>query len=171
MKTLFVVFAVGSAIGVSNNAFSTTRRGSLAVTGSIIGSLALTIQPAGGNDASAETIAAAATLANTRMFSSASTAFTAVPPVSDWFPSNLDVIAVKANTPSSNYTVTAQFANNLDSGLGWSVHFVSVNFGWAASLSCSKCTNASTPHAPWTTLIHDHANAGMENVRLMAISN
>jgi hypothetical protein len=106
------------------------------VTGTIVSSISLTIDSAGGSGQSGMGTSAATTgLGNISKFGALPTNFTRTVSATDWtLSSTVGVTVTKANSISTAYTLNAKLASAPTSGIVWKVNAVTLNATTGARL-------------------------------------
>jgi hypothetical protein len=176
MKRILVTLAVMTFMGIGTSAFATspTSSGSLAVSGTVVSSIAFTVEAAGGSTSGLSTNAASTALGSVSKYGSAPTGFTLTPGSSDWtLSSNVGVKVVKANSASATYALTAQLSGAPATGVSWSLNSVALTAATAGSIT-STGTYAATPSYAWTIAVTDAAVAttALDNtINFIATSN
>jgi hypothetical protein len=152
LASLFALAAVGSANAA-------TSSGTLTVTGTIESSISLTIESAGGTTSGTGTAAATSALGNISKYGTPPTGFTLAQGASDWtLSSTVGVKVEKANTPSTDYSLTAQLGSAPASGVAWKLNGSTLSDSAATTLT-STGTYGSTGSYSWDIVIADSAAA------------
>jgi hypothetical protein len=132
-----------------------TATGTLAVTGTIVGSISLTIESAGGTASGLTTNAASTDLATISKFGAAPTGFTKTLSANSWaLNSTIGVKVVKANSISTAYTLNAKLATAPVAGLTWTVNAVLLNATTAQAMTAAG-VYGSTGSYSWNVGILD----------------
>jgi hypothetical protein len=148
---IFGVVAFAGAAGAQD-----TATGTLAVTGTIVSSISLTIASAGGSGQSGMGTSAATTgLGSVSKFGALPTNFTIVRGASDYtLSSTIGVTVVKANSISTAYTLNAKLATAPASGIVWKVNNFALNAAGVVALTAAGAWG-TTPVYPWDIVITD----------------
>jgi hypothetical protein len=154
-------FALGAAIvGVFAFAGSASAQdvatGTLAVTGTVVSSISLTIDSAGGASQTGMGTSAASTgLGNVSKFGVLPTNFTIARTTTDYtLSSTIGVTVVKANSISTAYTLNAKLATAPTSGIVWSVNGFPINAAGVVALTAAGAWG-TTPVYAWDIVIAD----------------
>jgi hypothetical protein len=150
----FVTFA-GSASAQD------TAAGTLAVTGTVISSISMTIESAGGTTSGLGTDTASTALGSFSKFGTTPTGFTKVNTVAnEWtLSSTIGVKVVKANSISTAYTLNAKLNSAPTTGVAWTVNAVLLNATTAQALTAAGAYG-STASYNWDIAILDSVAAG-----------
>jgi len=159
MKTNQKIALGAAVLGIAAFASSAraqdTSTGTLAVTGTIVSSISLTIDSAGGSPSGLGTSAASTDLGNISKFGALPTNFTMSRGASSWtLSSTIGVTVVKANSISTAYTLNAKLASAPTTGVAWTVNAVLLNATTAQALTAAGAWG-SAPTYPWTIVIQD----------------
>ncbi|MFN7130645.1 MAG: hypothetical protein ACK4N5_01095, partial [Myxococcales bacterium] len=124
MRNNLRVLLVASTLLIgSTSAFAASSEGTLTVTGTVESSISLTIESAGGSFSGAGTSAATSALGTISKYGSAPTGFTLARGSSDWtLSSTIGVKVEKANSTSTDYTLTCQLGTAPATGITWKVN-------------------------------------------------
>jgi hypothetical protein len=134
-----------------------TATGTLTVTGTIVSSISLTIQSAGGSTSGLGTSAATTDLGSISKFGALPTGFSIARTGANWtLSSTVGVTVVKANSISTAYTLNAKLASAPTSSVVWKVNGFALN---AASVTALTAAGAwgSSPTYSWDIVIPDAA--------------
>ena len=133
-----------------------TATGTLAVTGTVVSSISLTIASAGGSGQSGMGTSAATTgLGSISKFGAIPAGFTRVSTASDWtLSSAIGVTVTKANSPSTAYTLNAKLSTAPAVGVVWKVNAVALNAATVSALTAAGAWG-STPTYAWDLVIAD----------------
>jgi predicted secreted protein len=157
-KILAVAFAV-SMFGVAGAALADTSSGTLTVTGTVMSSIDLTIESAGGTTSGTGTASATSALGSISKYGSAPTGFTLARGASNWtLSSTVGVKVEKANLTSTDYTLTAQLGSAPASGVTWKLNGSTLSDASATTLT-STGTYGSTGSYSWDIVVADSAAA------------
>jgi hypothetical protein len=174
VKRIFATVAVMTFMGIGTSAFAATSSGALVVSGSVVSSIAFTVESAGGSTSGLSTNAASTALGSVSKYGSAPSGFTITPGGSDWtLSSNIGVKVLKANSASANYTLTAQLSGAPATGVSWSLNSVALTAASAGSINATG-TYAATPTYAWSIAVTDAAAAAtaLDNtINFIATSN
>jgi hypothetical protein len=132
-----------------------TASGTLAVTGTVVSSIELTIDSAGGTF-SGPGVATTTDLGNISKFGGVvPTGFTRSTTSSDWtLTSAIGVTVTKANSASTAYTLNAKLASAPAGGVAWTVNGFTLNAATVTAMTAAGVWG-STPTYPWTITIPD----------------
>ena len=137
-----------------------TATGTLAVTGTIVSSISLTIDSAGGTTGGLGTNAATSALGSISKFGALPTGFTIVRGTTDYtLSSSIGVTVVKANSASTAYTLNAKLATAPAAGIVWKVNAFTLNGATVVPLTAAGAWG-STPTYAWDIVIDDVVPAG-----------
>jgi hypothetical protein len=159
MNTKNILFGA-AVLGVVSFAGSAsaqdTATGTLSVTGTIVSSISLTIDSAGGGSQSGMgTNTASTALGSISKFGALPTNFTRVVGATDWtLSSTVGVTVTKANSISTAYTLNAKLSTAPTAGIVWKVNAVTLNATTAQALTAAGAWG-STPTYPWDLVISD----------------
>jgi hypothetical protein len=133
-----------------------TATGTLAVTGTIVSSISLTIDSAGGSGQTGMgTRAATTNLGSVSKFGALPANFTQVRGASSWtLSSSIGVTVVKANSISTAYTLNAKLATAPTAGIAWKVNAFTLNAATDTALTAAGAWG-STPTYAWDIVIQD----------------
>jgi hypothetical protein len=132
-----------------------TATGTLAVTGTVVSSISLTIESAGGTTSGLGTDAATTSLGSISKFGAVPTGFTRAVGASTWtLSSTVGVKVVKANSISTAYTLNAKLASTPTTGIAWNVNAVLLNSTTAQALTAAG-VYGSTGSYSWDIVIQD----------------
>jgi hypothetical protein len=133
-----------------------TATGTLAVTGTVVSSISLTIASAGGSGQSGMGTSAATTgLGSISKFGALPTNFTRTVSATDWtLSSTIGVTVTKANSISTAYTLNAKLSTAPATGVVWKVNAVTLNATTAQALTAAGVWG-STPTYAWDLVIDD----------------
>jgi hypothetical protein len=134
-----------------------TATGTLSVTGTVVSSISLTIDSAGGGSQSGMGTSAATTaLGSISKFGGVVPAnFTRTITATDWtLSSTVGVTVTKANSISTAYTLNAKLSTAPATGVLWNVNAVLLNATTAQALTAAGVWG-STPTYAWTITIPD----------------
>jgi hypothetical protein len=152
-------FIIGCCFLVGMLAFPTfvkaqTGSGTLTVTGTVVGSITLTIQSAGGTFTQGGTGAASTDLGSISKFGALPTGFTRTTAATTWtLASSIGVKCDKANSISTAYTLNAQLATAPATGVIWTVDAVALTPGIQALTAAG--VYGATPTYVWSIQIPD----------------
>lgn len=173
MKALLVTSSAIVLLAASAVANADTASGTLVTTGTIISSINLTVQSAGGTTSGTGTEAATSALGNFGKYVAAPTGFTLARGASDYtLSSTIGVQVDKANLTSTDYTLTAQLDAAPASGVTWKLNGSTLSDSAATTLT-STGTYGSTGSYSWDIVVADSAAAAaMDNtIAFTATSN
>jgi hypothetical protein len=130
--------------------------GTLAVTGTVVSSISLTIASAGGSGQTGMGTSAATTdLGAISKFGALPTNFTIVRNASDYvLSSSIGVTVTKANSISTAYTLNAKLATAPAAGVVWKVNNFALNAATVTALTAAGAWG-TTPVYPWAITIPD----------------
>ena len=130
--------------------------GTLAVTGTVVSSISLTIASAGGGSQTGMGTSAATTaLGSISKFGAIPTNFTRTSTTTDWtLSSNIGVTVTKANSASTAYTLNAKLSTAPASGVVWKVASFTLNAATVVPLTAAGVWG-STPTYAWDLVIAD----------------
>lgn len=132
-----------------------TATGTLAVTGTVVSSISLTIESAGGSTSGLGTSAASTSLGSISKFGAAPTGFTLTRGTTNWtLTSAVGVKVVKANSISTAYTLNAKLASAPTTGIAWNVNAVLLNATTAQAMTAAGAYGTTASY-PWTIVIDD----------------
>ena len=154
-NTILSVALLGVAFAGSASA-QETATGTLAVTGTIVGSISLTIESAGGaSQTGMGTDDATTALGSVSKFGAIPATFTQIRGASDWtLSSTIGVKVVKANSISTAYTLNAKLASVPTSGIVWKVNGTILNAAGVVAMTAAG-VYGSTASYPWDIVIAD----------------
>lgn len=153
MAVLFGTFAIAGAAMADN------AGGTLQVTGSVVSSMSLTIESAGGTSSGTGTSAASTALGNISKYGSAPTGFSLARGASNWtLSATVGVKVAKANLSSSDYTLTADLNSAPATGIVWKLNGTTLST--SASTLTSSGTYGSTSSYSWDIVVADSAATG-----------
>ena len=134
--------------------------GTLAVTGTVVSSISLTIDSAGGSGQSGMGTSAATTaLGDVSKFGTLPTGFTQVRTANDHtLSSTIGVTVVKANSASTAYTLNAKLSTVPTTGVVWKVASFTLNAATVVPLTAAGVWG-STPTYAWDIVIADSVPA------------
>jgi hypothetical protein len=151
------------SLAYTGSAMAATSNGQLTVTGTLVSSLKLTVESAGGTTGGLGTDSATSALGTISKYGVAPTNFTLAQGVSDWtLSSNIGVKVVKGNVTSSDFTLTAALQSAPPSGLTWKVNGSTITNGSAATIT-SSAAYGSTASYSWNLVASDTAATGAIN--------
>jgi hypothetical protein len=168
---LTLTFALGfSSIAGAQD----TSTGSMTVTGTVVSSIGLTIESAGGVFSGGGTAAASSALGNIAKNGSAPTGFTRVnSDIDSTLSSTVGVKVVQANGASATYTLTAQLGVAPPTGAAWTLGGLTVTAGPAVQLTATGAY-AATPTYAWTIKVLDtlaNATSIANTINFAAVAN
>jgi hypothetical protein len=133
-----------------------TATGTLAVTGTVVSSISLSIASAGGSGQSGMGTSAATTgLGNISKFGAIPAGFTRVAGASDWtLSSSVGVTVTKANSASTAYTLNAKLSTAPAAGVVWKVNAFTLNAATVTAMTAAGVWG-STPTYAWDLVIAD----------------
>jgi hypothetical protein len=133
-----------------------TATGTLAVTGTVVSSIGLTIASAGGSGQTGMgTLVATTDLGSVSKFGALPSGFTQVRGASNWtLSSTIGVTVVKANSISTAYTLNAKLATVPTSGIAWKVNGFALNAAGVVALTAAGAWG-TTPVYAWDIVIAD----------------
>jgi hypothetical protein len=148
---IFGVVAFAGVVGAQD-----TATGTLAVSGTIVSSISLTIASAGGSGQTGMGTSAATTdLGSVSKFGALPANFTVVRGASDYtLTSTIGVTVTKANSISTAYTLNAKLATVPTSGIVWKVNNFALNAAGVVALTAAGAWG-TTPVYPWNIVISD----------------
>jgi predicted secreted protein len=159
-----------NALAIPSGAISS---GTLTVTGTVISSITLTVESAGGTTSGTGTEAATSALGSVSKFGSAPTGFTLARGASNWaLSSTVGVKVDKANLTSTDYTLTAQLGSAPASGVTWRLNGSTLSDSAATTLT-STGTYGSTGSYSWDIIVADSAAAAAidNTINFTAVAN
>ena len=131
-----------------------TASGTLTVTGTVVGSITLTIESAGGTFTQGGTAAALTDLGSISKFGAVPTGFTRTTNATTWtLASSIGVKCEKANSISTAYTLNAQLGTVPATGVIWTVNAVALTTGIQALTAAG--VYGATPAYTWSIQIPD----------------
>ena len=131
-----------------------TGSGTLTVTGTVVGSITLTIESAGGTFTQGGTGAALTSLGPISKFGVIPTGFTRTTAATTWtLASAIGVKCEKANSISTAYTLNAQLGTVPATGVIWTVNAVALTTGIQALTAAG--VYGATPTYVWSIQIPD----------------
>jgi hypothetical protein len=131
-----------------------TASGTLTVTGSVVGSITLTIESAGGTFTQGGTSAALTDLGSISKYGAIPIGFTRATTPTTWtLSSGIGVKVQKANSISTAYTLNAQLATAPATGVIWTVNAVALTTGIQAMTAAG--VYGATPVYAWSIQIPD----------------
>lgn len=137
-----------------------TASGTLTVTGTVMSSINLTIDSAGGTFTGANTSTASSDLGAISKFGALPSGFTRTTTPTTWtLASNIGVTVVKANSISTAYTLNAKLATAPATSVIWQVHATTLNAATVTALTAAGAWG-STPTYVWTIEIPDSLPTG-----------
>jgi predicted secreted protein len=166
---VMMLFCV-NALAIPSGAISS---GTLTVTGTVISSITLTVESAGGTTSGTGTEAATSALGSVSKFGSAPTGFTLARGASNWaLSSTVGVKVDKANLTSTDYTLTAQLGSAPASGVTWRLNGSTLSDSAATTLT-STGTYGSTGSYSWDIIVADSAAAAAidNTINFTAVAN
>ena len=132
-----------------------TASGLLTVTGTVVSSISLTIDSAGGTFSGGGTAAATSDLGSISKFGALPASFTRATTATDWtLSSSIGVTVTKANSISTAYTLNAKLAAAPATGVVWKVHAVTLNAATVSALTAAGAWGSS-PTYVWSIQIPD----------------
>jgi hypothetical protein len=156
-KSIILGAAILGVVAFSGSASAQdTATGTLAVTGTVVSSISLTIASAGGSGQTGMgTNTATTALGSISKFGAIPAGFTRVISASDWtLSSTIGVTVTKANSISTAYTLNAKLSTAPAVGIGWTVNAVLLNATTAQALTAAGAWG-STPTYVWTIAVDD----------------
>ena len=158
MKSTHIAIAaalVGVVAFAGSASAQDTATGTLTVTGTVVSSISLTIESAGGTTSGLGTAAASTSLGNVSKFGAVPTGFTKANGATNWtLSSSIGVKVVKANSISTAYTLNAKLASAPTSGIAWTVNAVLLNATTAQAMTAAG-VYGSTASYSWDIAITD----------------
>ena len=131
-----------------------TGSGTLTVTGTVVGSITVTIESAGGTFTQGGTAAALTSLGSISKFGVIPTGFTRATAATTWtLSSAIGVKVEKANSISTAYTLNAQLGSVPATGVIWTVNAVALTTGIQALTAAG--VYGATPAYTWSIQIPD----------------
>jgi predicted secreted protein len=160
MKKILLATSAGILLAASSAAFADTSSGTLTTTGTIVSTISLTVESAGGITSGTGTAAATSALDNIGKYGLTTPAgFTLARGASDYtLSSTVGVKVEKANLTSTDYTLTAQLGSAPASGVAWKLNGSTLSDSAATTLT-STGTFGSTGSYSWDIVIADSAAA------------
>jgi hypothetical protein len=132
-----------------------TASGTLTVTGSVVSSISLTIESAGGTFTQGGTDDASTDLGSISKFGAVPTNFTRTTTATTWkLLSNIGVTVTKANSISTAYTLNAKLATAPATGVIWTVNAFALNASTVTAMTAAGVWGSSPTYA-WTIEIPD----------------
>ena len=132
-----------------------TAAGTLTVTGTVVSSIALTLESAGGTFTQGGTTAALTDLGSISKFGAVPTGFTRSTTATTWtLSSNIGVTVEKANSISTAYTLNAKLATAPATGVVWTVNAFTLNASTVTAMTAAGAWGTSPTYA-WTLQIPD----------------
>jgi hypothetical protein len=172
-KVIAGCFMVG-LLAVPSFVMADTASGTLTVTGTVVSSITLTVESAGGTFTQGGTSAASTDLGSISKFGAAPTGFTKTNGATTWtLSSTVGVKVLKANSISGTYTLNAKLATAPATGVIWTFDAVALNATTVQALLADG-TYATTPTYPWLITIPDSlatASAIDNVIQLSAVAN
>lgn len=148
--SLVAMFAVPTFVEAQD-----TSAGTLTVTGTVVSSISLTIESAGGTLSGDGTNDATSALGSISKFGALPTNFTRTSTASTWtLASSVGVTVLKANSASTAYTLNAKLSTAPATGVIWTLHSVVLNETTPQALFADG-VYASTPTYVWSIEIPD----------------
>jgi hypothetical protein len=131
-----------------------TASATLTVTGTVVSSITMTIESAGGTFTQGGTSAALSDLGSISKFGAIPTGFTRATTGSTWtLSSSIGVKVQKANSISTAYTLNAKLATAPATGVIWTVNAVALTTGIQALTAAGSYVG--TPSYAWSIQIPD----------------
>jgi hypothetical protein len=161
MKNAVMASFIFAALTVATSAVAQdTSSGTMTVTGTVVSSIKLTIDSAGGSFSGGGTDTATSALDSISKFGALPTAFTRTTTPTTWtLSSNIGVTVVKANSISTAYTLNAKLATAPATSVIWSVHAKVLNAATVTALTAAGAWG-STPTYVWSIEIPDSLPSG-----------
>jgi hypothetical protein len=132
-----------------------TAAGTLSVTGTVVSSISLTIESAGGTFTQGGTSAALTDLGSISKFGSLPTGFTRTTTATTWtLLSNVGVKVQKANSISTAYTLNAKLSTAPATGVIWTVNAFALNASTVTAMTAAGAWGTSPTYA-WTITVPD----------------
>lgn len=154
MNKFMIGCFLAALLAIPTFAKAETASGTLTVTGTVVGSITVTIESAGGTFTQGGTAAALTDLGSISKFGAIPTGFTRSTTATSWtLLSSIGVKVVKANSISTAYTLNAQLATAPATGVIWTVNAVALTTGIQALTAAG--VYGSTPTYSWSILIPD----------------
>jgi hypothetical protein len=154
MNKFIIGFFLVGMLAVPTFLKAQTGSGTLTVTGTVVGSITLTIESAGGTFTQGGTGAALTDLGSISKFGAIPTGFTRATTATTWtLASTIGVKAQKANSISTAYTLNAQLATAPAIGVIWTVDAVALTTGIQALTAAG--VYGATPTYGWSIQIPD----------------
>jgi hypothetical protein len=141
-----------------------TAAGTLSVTGTVVSSISLTIESAGGTFTQGGTSAALTDLGSISKFGALPTGFTRTTTATTWtLLSNVGVKVQKANSISTAYTLNAKLSTAPATGVIWTVNAFALNASTVTAMTAAGAWGTSPTYA-WTITIPDTHASAIDNV-------
>ena len=132
-----------------------TAAGTLSVTGTVVSSISLTIESAGGTFTQGGTSAALTDLGSISKFGALPTGFTRTTTATTWtLLSNVGVKVQKANSISTAYTLNAKLSTAPATGVIWTVNAFALNATTVTAMTAAGAWGTSPTYA-WTITVPD----------------
>ena len=132
-----------------------TASGTLQVTGTVVSSISMTIESAGGTFSQGGTDAALTDLGSISKFGALPTDFTRTTTSSSWtLASSIGVTVEKANSASTAYTLNAKLSTAPASGVVWKVNAFTLNAATVTAMTAAGQWGTS-PTYSWSIEIPD----------------
>ena len=132
-----------------------TASGTLTVTGTVVSSINLTIESAGGSFSGAGTSGAATDLGSISKFGALPTNFTRATTANTWtLASSVGVLVEKANSASTAYTLNAKLSSAPATGVVWKVNALTLNASTVTAMTAAGAWGTSPTYA-WSIQIPD----------------
>jgi hypothetical protein len=132
-----------------------TAAGTLTVTGTVVSSIRLTIEDAGGTFTQGGTTATFADLGSISKFGALPANFTRTTTSSTWtIASDIEVLVEKANSISTVYTLNAKLATAPATGVVWKVNAFTLNAATVTAMTAAGTWDSSHTYA-WSIEIPD----------------
>ena len=132
-----------------------TASGTLQVTGTVVSSISMTIESAGGTFSQGGTDAALTDLGSISKFGALPTDFTRTTTSSSWtLASSIGVTVEKANSDSTAYTLNAKLSTAPASGVVWKVNAFTLNAATVTAMTAAGQWGTS-PTYSWSIEIPD----------------
>jgi hypothetical protein len=174
MKKVIMVCSLVAAIAVPTFVQAQdTASGTLQVTGTVVSSISMTIESAGGTFSQGGTDAALTDLGAISKFGALPTNFTRTTTSSTWtLASSIGVTVEKANSISTAYTLNAKLLTAPATGVIWKVNDFTLNAATVTAMTAAGQWGTS-PTYSWTIEIPDSLSTASDidnTIQFSAIS-
>ncbi len=154
-KVIIGCFAVAALAAPTFVRAQDTASGTLTVSGTVVSSISLTIESAGGTFTQGSTDAALTDLGSISKFGAIPTNFTRSTTATTWtLLSSVGVTVEKANSASTAYTLNAKLTSAPATGVIWRVNAFELNAATVTAMTAAGVWGTS-PTYPWSIEIPD----------------